>query len=78
MMYVILITERNNYPQAIGCFVSLRCHLSPFLLTINKTVVSKAGCHTNLDQILAGMSLLWQGKAKEQVSPWVQPSERNG
>lgn len=77
-MHVILITEHNNYLEAMGCFVSLRSHLSPFLLTINKIIVSKAGCDMNPDQILAGVSLLWQGKAKEQVSPWVQPSERNG
>lgn len=63
-MYIILITEGNSYLEAVGCFVSLRCHLSPFLLTINKIIISKAGYDMNPNQILTGMSLSWQGKAK--------------
>lgn len=78
-MCIILITAHNNYLEAIGYYVSLRCHLSPFLLTINKIIiVAKAGCDMNPNQIIAGMWLSWQGKAKEQVSPWVKASGRNG
>lgn len=78
-MCIILITAFNNYLEAIGCYVSSRCHLSPFLLTINRIIiVSKAGRDMNPNQILAGMSLSWQGKAKEQIPPWVKASWRNG
>lgn len=57
MMCIILITAHNNYLEAIGYYVSPRCHLSPFLFTINKIIVSKAGRDMNPNQILAGMSL---------------------
>lgn len=78
-MCIILITAHNNYLDGIGYYVSPRCHLTPFLLTINRIIiVSKAGRDMNPSEILAGMSLSQQGKAKEQVPPWVKASGTNG
>lgn len=58
MMCIILITAHNNYLDGIGYYVSPRCHLSLFLLTINRIIiVSKAGRDMNPSEILAGMSL---------------------
>lgn len=57
-MCIILITAHNNYLEATGYYLSPRCHLSPFLLTIKRIIiVSKAGRDMNPNQILAGMSL---------------------
>lgn len=47
-MRIILITAPNNYLEDIGYYISPRCHLSPFLLTINRIIiVSKAGRDMN-------------------------------